>query len=324
MPDSRESGDEIQGLLNHFSQSTCATIGSEALQEALQTIIASPEALQPHLLNIILALSAAHLKVSSSGGEVDIYENLESLYWDTALSQYLDRLRRADTSDIEATIATCILTVIYTFSMEADIPRDAYMTSDPERLQTLLNPLAVAGGFRAIKTVVGDFLHDSCWRDLLQSTDDADGTFSSDATGVHGLAPAFVELCELDQSSNPDNNPYHAVVRLLSPLLRLTPTSDDFGKLIAFSGRAWPHLQPLVAQMDDRCLLLLAYWFALMARLDQWWITPRAQGECSAVVAHLGQLNDERFDALLLFPASFGHAGLQAVWKSSARPLRSR
>jgi hypothetical protein len=132
---------------------------------------------------------------------------------------------------------------------------------------------------------------------------------------VDGLPLAFVELCDLDSTSTNENNEYHYILRLLTPLLCLDPNSENFTKLIAFSGRTWPYFQPLILRKDPRGLLLVAYWFATLRQLDdQWWLTLRARSECIAIVTYLAQLHDPKIDALLAYPASFGQADLSYIW----------
>jgi hypothetical protein len=88
---------------------------------------------------------------------------------------------------------------------------------------------------------------------------------------VDGLPVAFVDLCDLDSASTNENNEYHYILRLLTPLLCLEPNLENFTKLIAFSGRVWPHFQPLILRKDPRGLLLVAYWFATLRQLEDQW-----------------------------------------------------
>jgi hypothetical protein len=127
------------------------------------------------------------------------------------------------------------------------------------------------------------------------------------------LLPAFVRMCNLDASSCAANNPYHTIVRALTPLLlHMRGTSLRFGPVIAFGGRCWTAFRPLLQRKDERALLLLAYWLVLLGQCDQWWMSTRARTECAAIVYYLSNVADvasEVVRALLVYPASFGAAG---------------
>lgn len=105
------------------------------------------------------------------------------------------------------------------------------------------------------------------------------------------------------------------VLRLLTPLLNLPPDPENFTVLMAFCGRTWPHIKPLVERRDPRALLLLSYWFALLKQIDQWWVVQRAKFECVAVVRYLSELQDPKISRLLAYPASFGQADLSYIWE---------
>jgi len=177
-----------------------------------------------------------------------------------------------------------------------------------------INPLAATGGFGALRVILGEHMMESTWGSVLQDSDDELGTFTDDRIGTAGLPAAFVDLCELDAESNAENNPYHAIVRRLTPLLRLRPCEDSFTKFIAFSGRTWRYLRPLLLVRDARALLLISYWFALMKEKKQWWICVRAETECIAIVDYLRRSEDPRILPLLTFPASLGQADLSYIW----------
>jgi len=157
------------------------------------------------------------------------------------------------------------------------------------------------------------------WRQVLPGSDDDRGTFSDGSeTGIVGLPPAFVNLCDLDEHSTNENNEYHYILRLLTPLLRLKADPENFAALMAFCGRTLPTLRPLVLSRDPIALLLLSYWFALTAQIDQWWLTQRARSECMAIVQYLSGLGNPKITALLPFPASFGQASLSYIWIASS------
>ena len=269
-------------------------------------------------MHIVMAVSCAHLKrLHCNESQLRLrlrFSIAEAAHWQTGLQQYRQALTTQN-RDFDATVATTFLTIILAFSLDDDIPQDAYTVDDEDNLRHAINPIAATGGFRAIRDIFGSFMNGSVWKTVLQQSDDDAGTFS-DATreGISGLPIALAELCELDATSTNDNNEYHYILRLLTPLLCLDPHPENFTKLISFSGRTCPFYRPLLLRKDPRGLLLIAYWFATLRQVDQWWLTVRARTECVALVTYLAQLQDPKIDALLAYPASFGQADLSYIW----------
>jgi hypothetical protein len=269
-------------------------------------------------MHIVMAVSCAHLKRLHCDelqfGLRQRFSLAEATHWQTGLQQYRQALT-TENRDFDATVAATFLTIIFAFSLDDDIPPNAYTVDNEETFRHAINPMAATGGFRAVRDVFGSFMNGSVWKTVLQQSDDDAGTFS-DATreGTSGLPIALVELCELDATSTNDSNEYHYILRLLTPLLCLRPDQENFTKLISFSGRTWPFFRPLLLRKDPRGLLLVAYWFAALGQVDQWWLTVRARTECIAIVTHLAQLQNPKIDALLAYPASFGQADLSYIW----------
>lgn len=125
----------------------------------------------------------------------------------------------------------------------------------------------------------------------------------------------LVHLCELSASSTSENNPYHRVLRAMTPLLHLWPSAENFPILFAFLGRTWPDFKPLVLRKDPRGLLLLSYWFGLLRQVDQWWLTARAKTECATLVAYLSSVGDLSINDLLPFPAAFYTSDASYMWQ---------
>ena len=305
-------------ILQHFSSFTSLTLGGTKCRSVMHSFVSQKAWEYSYLMHIVLAVSSAHLKrLHSDESQLRLHQQFaiaEAAHWQCGLQLY-QRALAGRRPDFDATIATTFLTIIFTFSLDDDLPQDAYTDEDNEKLKHALNPLAATGGFRAIRDLFGEFMNNSVWKIVLQGSDDDQGTFSNaNQKGVEGLPIAFVDLCELDDDSTADNNEYYYILRLLTPLLRLESDFENFTKLMSFCGRTWPYLRPLLFRKDPRGLLLISYWFAALRQIDQWWITVRARSECIAIVNYLSQLQDAKIAALLPYPASFGQADLSYIW----------
>lgn len=304
-------------LLQHFQATTFLTLGGPRYTTVFQSSVRRKAWGLPYLIHMTLAVSCAHLKrLVSKTDSLSLHQRYavaEASHWQSGLQLYRKALT-GKTHDFDGTITATFLSIIFTFALDDKLPQDSYAANDPEKLMHAINPLAATGGFGALRDVLGERLMESVWRAVLLDSDDHKGTFSRDTPGIAGLPIAFVDLCELDESSSTGNNPYHTIVRLLTPLLRLKPQTHNFTKLIAYSGRTWVHYKPFLYRKDPRALLLISYWFALMRQVDQWWIATRARAECLAIVNYLCQLGDPKITALLPFPASVGQADISYIW----------
>ena len=306
-------------ILQHFQACTSLTLGGNRCQAVFHCFVAQKAWEHSYLMNMVLAMSSAHLKRLHAGASQlklhQTYSRAEAADGQAGLQLQQKELKGNSKPDFDATVATLMLTIMFTFSLDDDIPQDAYASEDDEKFRHAINPITVAGGFRALRDIFGDFMNASIWKIVLRGSDNDRGTYSNgDQAGIEGLPVAFVNLCNFDTRSTKDNNEYHFVVRLLMPLLRLEPDVENFVKLMSFAGRTWPYLRPLLLRRDPRGLLLVSYWFAMLGQLDQWWLTQRAKSECTAIVIYLSRLGDPKIIRLLSYPASFGQADLSYLW----------
>lgn len=223
-------------------------------------------------------------------------------------------------------VATTFLAVIFTFALEDRICLNTFSGGNDQLLRHVLDPLAATGGFRAVQSILGSANVDSPWVPILWSTDDSLGTFTKDRSGIDDIPISLAQLCGMDADSSAQSNPYYRIVSLLTPVMRLEPSSENFPTLLAFSGRTWQDFRPLLLRKDPKALLLLSYWLALFHQIDQWWILRRVRTSTAAIVNYLSILQDPTIMSLVGFPAAFAAgddlaAGrhLQDVLRSSSR-----
>lgn len=206
-------------MLQHFSSFTSLTLGGAKCRAVMHSFVSQKAWDHSFLMHLVLAVSSAHLKrLHSDASQLHLYQRFsiaEAGHWQAGLQLYRQALTTTGKPDFDATLATTFLTIIFTFSLDDDIPQDAYAGEDDEKLRHAINPLAATGGFRALRDVFGQFMKASVWKPVLAGSDDNQGTFSDGSrTGVDGLPTAFVDLCDMDSDSTNDNNEYHYIVSL--------------------------------------------------------------------------------------------------------------
>ncbi|KAK5114308.1 hypothetical protein LTR62_002559 [Meristemomyces frigidus] len=311
--------------LQHFYAETALTLGPLALVPVIQQLTLPNAWYDPALMHLALAVSTAHQqRLHCRSNDHSVLSSLRlsaAHHWQSALAIQRTQLAKTDASqNLGISVLKLSLIVIFTFALDDVLPVNTFLDGNAEMINHAIAPLAACNGFRAFKPSSDRLIaldQGSPAASVLTSADDSDHTFTDVQPGVEGLPPTFVKLCDLDSNSTCENNVYHKIVRLLTPLLRLTPSPNNFVRLMAFGGRIWLDIQPLLQRRDHAALLLVAYWLALLRQVNQWWILTRARTACDAIVNYLLQNStDTLLHSVLLFPATFGQQGVDRVWVS--------
>lgn len=299
-------------ILHHFQTVTSLTLGSCFLQEVMHSYVAQTAWQQPHLMSMVLAVGSSDLKRLSAASEDSPghqdFSIAESRHWQSGLKLYQSVLAlpagaRNQSGDVF--IATTFLSVICAFCIGDEVLPEVYSTAYNDAVSHALAPMAAASGISALRSAFRVFDTTAVWKAVIRDADDENHTYTCGDPGITGMLPAFVQLCGLDCTSTADNNKYHTILRHLTPLLYLKPSVKHFGKLIAFGGRTFDKFRQLLADTDHTALLLLSYWFALLRRLDLWWLNDRVSSECQAITLYLAKTLDPEIHALLPYPAFF-------------------
>lgn len=319
----RQQSDSIRAL-RHFQLVTCNTFGGDVVNEVMHRVVAKDVWEAPFLMHLVLAVSAGHQRrlFNSDGqqGQIHELEFAEASHWNDGLQLYRTELARKGPppgparANFDAMVAAMFLTIVFTFALEDGTARNHSASGDNVFIQRVLNPMASTSGFKVLQVINNAPIMDSPWMPVFCAADDNIGSFTSDLQGIEGLPPAFVNLCELDYLSTSHENPYHKILRHLTPLLDMNLAPENMNKIFAFGGRLHTTFRPLVVEKDTRGLLLLSWWLALLRQVDEWWVREWARASCKSIVTHLSALHDPRIQALLVFPATFGAADFSWVW----------
>ena len=312
--------------LRHFQDLTCNTFGGDVVNKIMHLVVSKDVWEVPYLMHMVLAVSSGHqrrlLDVHGQQKQLRALEFAEASHWHRGLQLYQADLARkvqpsegASDTGFDAVVAAMLITIVFTFSLEDGSAHNDRPASDNEFITRILNPMASTGGFRALQLIYNEPGRGSPWAEVFYAADDDVGSFTSDEPGIEGLPPAFVRLCELDGSSTSHTDPYHKILRHLTPLLVMKLSPKNMNKIFAFGGRLHTTFRPLVMQKDIRALLLLSWWLALLRQVDEWWVKAWARASCRSVVAHLSSLQDPKIQALLVYPATFGTADFSWVWR---------
>jgi hypothetical protein len=189
---------------------------------------------------------------------------------------------------------------VISISSEKYEPADSWVfSSDP----TALNWLLIQGGINCILAHAAPYLEQSIWLGVFMESEDEHHTFDNHTPGREGLHAGLANLCDIDDTTTENDNPYHWPLRLLSPMLKLEATGKNIGILGFFIARLSPEFINLLLQKDTKALVILCYYLGKMCLLKHWWIHSRSWSECRAICMYLENSQDPRVLKLLEFPA---------------------
>ena len=273
--------------LHHFQVETYQTFGGQLVNQVIRHVVSESVWQYPYLMHMVLAVSSGHKRRLLKGiGQERSLRKLdlaEFTHWNHGLRLYRTELARQDAppgpgrSDFDALLAAMFLTIVFTFATEDQSFGSPAGSRERSFVEQVIIPMASTGGFRALQAVPATPSGDSLWLPVFEAADDENSSFTSSQPGIEGLPSALVQLCELNQWSNSADDPYHKILRHLTPLLVMQSSPSSMNRIFAFGGRLHGTFRPLIERKDSRALLLLSWWLALLHQVDEWWVRAWAQ-----------------------------------------------
>lgn len=272
-------------------------------------------------MHSIMAVATTHLcRILPDNSS---YKLAEAYHWQQAISLHSKEIRHSTVGlhNMDALFSTCLLSSVRSFSAEEYKPSESWLFSR-EPPEQALSWLILQSGLRHLLHLTKLWLYQSIWWTTFMESHDDKGPFDDHRPGRVDLHPELADLCEIDDTTTKETNPYHWPLRMLSPLLNLERSANSFPKYTPFMGRLLPDYINLLLKKDPRALVILAWWLALMCSVKSWWIESRVRSECIAICMFLENSSDERILRLLEFPAEacgylLRHLREQAVFEAN-------
>lgn len=151
-------------------------------------------------------------------------------------------------------------------------------------------------------------------RERLLRMPPPDGTT---AINVQVLPPSFNILFPSLADSTCKNNPYHAMLSILSQLNGKLVCDETYYDIFSFFNFMQPEYYDLLVAKDLRALLLLAYWFAQIAPGNVWWFTGRSVRQGLAVCEYIK--TSPSANQLMIDLISYPRKILAAIYTSDKR-----
>lgn len=242
----------------------------------------------------------------------------EAYHWSRGTGLFSQMLSRPiEPSDREATWATCAVVGVIAFSLiEATTPEEAWpiKPSTPSDFAWI----RMAEGKKTIREQL-DPSKSSTRFDV--GTKEHSLLTPTTKSWIEGLLPPiFTTLYGLNDGSTAANNPYHAAVHAFAPLLHLESKLDNMARFFSFVTHLDPDFKDLLYLKDPRALLLLAYFYAKIYRI-QWWMDSRSELEGQAICIYLERYyaGDTAIQELLQFPKT--RLGLSPAPDANSAPM---
>ncbi|EED21413.1 C6 transcription factor, putative [Talaromyces stipitatus ATCC 10500] len=279
------------GFLNHFVTESTESVLNPKIKTIMKTGLIRSAFTSAHLMHTILAAACLHLNRMQPGNKNR--EFLEVFHWQRAVQLYQTELACTNTNNVsvdntDSLIGSCLLLALNQFCPADFKPEHSWVfTSNPADL----NWLALQGGLRCILGITQPVLSASIWGSAFQDADDRLRGFKEEQSGRAGLRDELANLCEIDDRATSENNPYHWSVQLLSRMMTLKPYNrpENFEIFVTWMGQILPEFITLLRDKDERALLVLSWWMALMCAVSpfQVWIYGRIVPECKAICEYL-------------------------------------
>ena len=228
----------------------------------------------------------------------------EAFHWYQSTAMFTSKLSGPiDPSERDALWANAVcLGVITFYYIEATTPEEAWPLKTPSSSD--LSWLSLSEGKKTLWKWTRPAGGKTVFQMLLPFENTKPKPTSPTVPGLEVLPSEFIELCGLDATSNPDNNPYYAVASGLAKSLHSNCKLTTILDFINFTMNMLPEYKELLKRKDPCALLLLAYWYAKMCQYQHWWILRRAALEGQAICIYLQRYygDDTNIQSLLQFP----------------------
>lgn len=208
----------------------------------------------------------------------------EDFHWTKCLELFNDKLSQpiqyCDRDPLWA--AAAMLGVISFSSVDATVPQDAWPLNSAK--STHLDWLNISKGKMAVWDLVDPLRPESIFNVLRE--DYLQLFRPLPELNVGDIPAPLAKLCDLDEMSSPDNNPYWAAVQALLCVLDSPSDVKSVTHSLKFVGHMTDQFKHLLAGKDPVALLLMALWYS-QVRGTVWWLDQRATVEGQAICFYL-------------------------------------
>jgi len=257
----------------------------------------------PYLRFAVLSFSAYHLATVRPRAER--YDLAGAIYYNCALQSYSTALHNPGVAEIDALLACSLLLAMIAYkNVNSTLqPRDS--STDPEPVVNITGLRAMVG-FRILKGVPA--LQSQLGQSVMIGQCEKDQPGSLESVAEYSEKLAMVEslerFCNIDRSSPTLEGVYDVGLSSLRHLL-LSEVGVSLVSTFCFFTRQFDsRFLSLLESKDPKSLLLLCYWYAMGARIGQWWMVDSARLDGMKLLNFLRDNPSPDIQELLKFPSA--------------------
>lgn len=291
-------------LLDHFMHANHRIwIGGPSCQAILQHHGPRLTVEAPYLRFAILSFSAYHLATVRPATKK--YELAGAIYYNCALQSYSTSLRDPGAAQVDALFACSILLAMVTFKNLTSSSQRRDPSADKEPAVNITE-LRAMGGCRILKGVPA--LQPKLGQSVMigQCEKDGLGYLKSEAEYSKKLATVerLERFCKADERATTPEGVHDAALSSLRQLM-LSEVGDDMISTYFFFTRGFDsRFMSLLEIGDPKSLLILCYWYAMGARIGQWWMVDSARFDGIKLLNFLRDNPSTDMKELLTFPSA--------------------
>lgn len=284
---------ETQTIMR-FQSRTVFTLGTIHTTSIYAEVVPRLALQHEHLLHTVLATTLLHDRALARNSRPS---TVESYHFGQAAALFNKRLSSTiSENDRDALWATAVyLCAMACSTVNSSNPEDVYPLRPSS--STDLEWLRMQAGLKVIWLMAD--LHGR--KSILSQVEfDVKGNCvfpESSPSGIVGLLPKLVDLCDLTSFSTGENNPYHTAVSQLSWMLKLEGTPANMLQFMVFAGGMAADFETLLRRKDPRALLLLGLWYSKLVE-SAWWMSSRAIVESESIYRYLHRFHRSEFRIL--------------------------
>jgi hypothetical protein len=291
---------DVEPLVEHFLDDKTPWLGSPAFQERFQRDGLALAIDMPALIHGILAVSASHLEFLYP--QEQRYGIAAAQYYHRSLALYPRQLQDLETPKAPAFFACSVLHSIMAFrGIGREHPKES--SSDLFELAPSIVALRSIEGVHVVHSVpiVRERLINSDWSVPLNECNYVPMS-EGEPRPHHEAIMALRNYCQPKDGDSSGDNPYRAPLWRLEQIIQRVPDHYKVGTFMKFVRSVTSDFEQLLLHNDPKALLILAYWYAILSNIDQWWIANPARCECLKICCYLHTQDNQDIRPLLVWP----------------------
>lgn len=246
---------------------------------------------RPYLLDITLAVAAAHLRHmyqaagdDTSSDKIAAFRVAEHYQQSLAIRGFNQALAQPlDQDGADSVIISSMMFNLLSFALDDDEdPSKSWVFStSPDRLAWFSLSLGLAPVLMNTK----QFHDKSVLRTIFAASDDEQQTYHGDDPKPLSKVPAhWLQLCGLNHGSTNCDHVFYEPIRILTELCPIPVSNDSFFLYMSFFGKLGIEFRTLLEGDDECAMWLLGFWLGMLCRFDYiWWLSSRSRRDYRAI-----------------------------------------